>query len=500
MAGINVHRNLYKKMKNIFPLLFLSSYSFCFAQSGFIIDTSSYKWIHPEFDSIQFFQNSTIAPFYKAWKSASEEKLVIVYMGDSHVQPDILPGEFRKKLQAALGNGGRGMVFPYSTANTYSSMYYKSTHKGKWTYAKSWIVPPKMPLGVSGMTSKTTDAAANFTINFYTPLPDSYTKLRIYCKKEPSSFDIKLDCGGEAKKIIVDSSFRNNESFIEVDVPPIKQTITLGLVKNQTIQTEFEFYGLDIMSTSDTGVVVHCVGVGASRFQAVLYEELLDEQLPGMDPDLVILDYGTNDYLYDDSVRTSLEEEIKKGIKIIRTAAPGTTILLTTTQDMLYKYRKIHSGIRFSDLIRNIAKEDSCLFFDWFWISGGYGTIKSFQQKGLAQADGVHLTMSGYTLKGDVLAQAFMNTMKWLDTHPDADSLVLNVDSLKNVQQQIISKEKTVQYVVSDSNAIKYKIKKGDNLGSIARRYGVTVAQLKVWNNLYSDMIIAGKYLLIYKN
>lgn len=485
-------------IKKTLLIFFLFSFSFCFSQTDFKIDTA-YKWIHPEFDSIQFFQNSTMAPFYNAWKSANKEKLEIVFMGDSHIQPDILPGAFRKKLQALLGNGGRGMVFPYSTANTYSSMYYKSTHKGKWTYAKSWIVPPKLPLGVSGMTSKTTDANASFTISFYTALPDSYNKLRIYCKNESNSYDFKLTCGDETKKIIVDSSFKNDEPYIEVDVSPIKQTITLNLVKDQPVQNEFEFYGIDIRSSSDTGVVVHCVGVGASRFQAVLYEDLLDEQLPTLNPDLVILDYGTNDYLYDDSVRTSLETEIKKGIKIVRDAVPDATILLTTTQDMLYKYRKIHSGIRFSDLIRSIAKEDSCLFFDWFWISGGYGTIKQFQAKGLAQADGVHLTMPGYTLKGDLLAQAFINTMRWMDTHTNADSLVLNVDSLKKVQLEFIKKDKTTQYVVTDSNATRYKIKSGDNLGSIARRYGVTVAQLKAWNNLSSDMIIAGKYLLIYK-
>ncbi len=40
-----------------------------------------------------------------------------------------------------------------------------------------------------------------------------------------------------------------------------------------------------------------------------------------------------------------------------------------------------------------------------------------------------------------------------------------------------------------------YKIVSGDTLGKIAKKFDVTVAQLKQWNNLSSDLIIAGKTL-----
>lgn len=44
-----------------------------------------------------------------------------------------------------------------------------------------------------------------------------------------------------------------------------------------------------------------------------------------------------------------------------------------------------------------------------------------------------------------------------------------------------------------------HKVKKGQTLGSIARRYGVTVAQLKKWNNLKSNNVRIGQNLAIYK-
>ncbi len=42
---------------------------------------------------------------------------------------------------------------------------------------------------------------------------------------------------------------------------------------------------------------------------------------------------------------------------------------------------------------------------------------------------------------------------------------------------------------------IKYRIRPGDNLGSIAKRYGVTVSDLRSWNGLRSSRIVAGKTL-----
>jgi membrane-bound lytic murein transglycosylase D len=42
-----------------------------------------------------------------------------------------------------------------------------------------------------------------------------------------------------------------------------------------------------------------------------------------------------------------------------------------------------------------------------------------------------------------------------------------------------------------------YKIKEGDTLGGIAKKFRVSVKQLKAWNGLKSDMIRAGKTLKI---
>ena len=468
------------------------------AQNQIVIDTNKYPWIHPEFDSIQFFQRKSIEPFYNAWKNTSKEKMVIVFMGDSHVQSDILPGELRKILQGIHGAGGRGMIFPYSTAKTYSSVEYKSTHTGEWFYGKGCLVPSKIPLGVSGMTARTSDSTASFTISFFSPLPADYTKLRVYCKMQQKSFDISLSSGDQTKIISVDSLVFGGKPYIEIDLPQIAQQITVKMIRSRPNKTEFEFYGMDLMSQKNNGVVIHSVGVGAAQYQSVLYEQLIPEQLPTLEPDLVILDFGTNDYLYNDKIMPDLEDKIIKSINIIRAAAPNTSILLTSTMDMYHRGRDLKSGVLFSDLVRNIARKESCMFFDWFWIAGGPTVMKKWQQSGLAQKDYVHLTFKGYKLKGQLLSNAITNTILWMDKNTSKDSLVLSIDSVKKARKEVIQKINNTPNNKTNSSATVYYIRKGDTLGSIARKYGVTVSQIKKWNGLKSDMIVAGKALRIY--
>jgi membrane-bound lytic murein transglycosylase D len=52
--------------------------------------------------------------------------------------------------------------------------------------------------------------------------------------------------------------------------------------------------------------------------------------------------------------------------------------------------------------------------------------------------------------------------------------------------------------VPSGSTKITYKVKEGDVLGSIAQRHGVTVDQLRGWNNIRGNLIRVGQNLTIY--
>lgn len=75
------------------------------------------------------------------------------------------------------------------------------------------------------------------------------------------------------------------------------------------------------------------------------------------------------------------------------------------------------------------------------------------------------------------------------------DSITANMLQLAAIQTD------TRQKAIKSANAeIVYRIRPGDTLGHIARKYNVTVRQLKSWNNLKSDMIRAGQSIRIKTN
>jgi len=69
-----------------------------------------------------------------------------------------------------------------------------------------------------------------------------------------------------------------------------------------------------------------------------------------------------------------------------------------------------------------------------------------------------------------------------------------------------IFSDKTSNYLASNDNIktqkksalFKYKIKRGDNIGALAQKFGVTATQIRRWNGLTSNKLLAGKSLKIY--
>lgn len=86
----------------------------------------------------------------------------------------------------------------------------------------------------------------------------------------------------------------------------------------------------------------------------------------------------------------------------------------------------------------------------------------------------------------------------WTTAFLDTDQ-----DSLYNYKKDSLFSAKVIRDVHNSGkkgsqNRIAYKVRSGDYLGKIAGRYGVSVSQLKKWNNLRSSDIRAGQTLYIY--
>lgn len=75
-------------------------------------------------------------------------------------------------------------------------------------------------------------------------------------------------------------------------------------------------------------------------------------------------------------------------------------------------------------------------------------------------------------------------------------------DSIYRYANRFDLKHKVVeqQTQMETGDRITHKVKKGESLGSIAKKYHVSVANIRKWNNLRKDSIVPGQKLVIYRS
>lgn len=103
-------------------------------------------------------------------------------------------------------------------------------------------------------------------------------------------------------------------------------------------------------------------------------------------------------------------------------------------------------------------------------------------------------------IPGESKPQTLRLPLKYISTFIDQQDTIYShrADELfKN--RRTVGIPTTRRTTTGSGNLTYHKIRSGETLGSIARRYGVTVKQLQSWNGLRNTNISAGKRLKIYK-
>jgi lysophospholipase L1-like esterase len=156
----------------------------------------------------------------------------------------------------------------------------------------------------------------------------------------------------------------------------------------------------DTLGLNGASVTFLSQGIDAKHFS---------EELQQRNPDLVIVNYGTNEADFASFIDRGYEKEMRKAIRRIREALPETSILLMSPMD-----RGQHAGSeietmptipRLVDIQRRVARDTGCGFFDTFHAMGGDGTMARWYtgQPRLVSADLIHPMPAG----GKMIAAIF---------------------------------------------------------------------------------------------
>jgi lysophospholipase L1-like esterase len=397
---------------------------------------SSFHFLNKKYNLIQYANKSDFSYFLEKWNTNPPEKITIAHFGDSHIQNGFLISAAREKLEAIKGKGGRGMIFPYAIAKTYSQNDYISSFTGAWLTANSMHYTPKVPVGISGFSAKTTDANASVAFNFTKSLDPGPKKITLFLHASPIDYQLKISAGEHQQTIKLESSAEKSLSYIEIIIPEIRDSLNLDFSKLFEEDGELTIYGVSIENT-ELGLTYHNLGVGGAAYNAINAQVHFTEQLALIHPDLVIVDYGTNDIIYKNSIPENHAATVIKTIEKIRASQPNVTILLTSTQDMNFKGRNISAAKDFSAQMKRLAFEQHCLFYDWYQVSGNQHSMKKWHAAQLSQTDNIHLNVKGYQLKGTLFADALLNT---IELAKESERLILE-DAAEDQNQEIQTSE-----------------------------------------------------------
>ena len=474
-----------------------------------------YPFIHYNQNYIEWNDSTSINDFFKKLKRTQTHKLKVLHIGDSHVQADIFTGYIRNELQKILGDGGRGFVFPYAAAATHAAYDYKTTCKGKWEFSRNVQPYPAYDMGITGATIHTEDSTASFKLVFPSwALKDNNNVLKIYCKRAPDSYNLKLKASGISAPLYIDCNSFNDKLYIEIKLPKASDTLEFFVNKTDTLQKYFECYGLLIETSEDKGILYNSVGINGAGLSSIMKENLLLYQASELKPDLVVIDLGLNDFYKVAFNKDLIEKNLSNIIDIIQRASPDASIILSDGQDVYYRYFDEANCKGYASLMREVAFRKGCAFYDYYYVSGGQYSMQKWFYNGLAQYDKVHLTAPGYYVRGELFLNALLNSYYASIAKPELKTFIASKEFPDTVKLSVQVMNKNIP-VIKDTaitaSAIQeqtqvwktqteyYQIKNGDILGSIAKKYGVTVKQLQLWNGLKGTSISAGKTLIIYR-
>lgn len=478
-------------MKKFVLLISIFFTGLSFAQ---VSTDSLYKQLHIDtsYAYLQFADSAVGQRFLSLFDRVNEDEVVIFHYGGSHIQAGRPTKVARKALQDHYGDGGPGMLFNYVAADSYNSVNYTSTKTGVWKFAKSYIMPAKVPLGVCGMSVETVDPNAKLGFEMKEALPDASYEITLFTEIDSLSYGFEMTIDGKVfsypKSACIASTLKH---AVKIDYTGPIHTIS---IKPIAPGSYFRFYGIDIEKPGSNGVVYHSLGVGAAAMSSVLSLEKAEQQAQYLQPDIVFLDFGTNDIMYHNAINPKLIGQTERAIAKFRAINPNVIVVLTSTQDLYYKGHYITAGPAFRDVMDSIAQANHCMFWNWYDCAGGLRTIKTWEQLGYAKSDNVHLTNEGYEVKGDFIAKSFENTLTVLRNGQKTVQIPGKTYEMNPVPE--VSNTNVVKKTPS-AKSRKYTVRSGDTLSGIARKYNTTVSKIKSANHLKSDMIKVGQVLVI---
>lgn len=337
----------------------------------------------------------------------------ILHLGDSHVQAGFFPDAVKDRLQNEFGDAGQGWVFPYNLAGTNGPGNYRWGSFLKWSSDRMVDRNVSQWAGPGGIMISRQQSWSALT---FSGKPLKCLKLWY----EGGQGLPKANAGenrpeaGEA--VVYEHEPEIEAKEVRVCMDSVTETISLNFPSISRL------YG-GVAENGEPGILYHAIGINGAQFSH--YNQFDGRttiaQMNILKPELVIISLGTNEAFGAVSA-AQLRQEIGQMTGRMKERNPEVRFLFTTPPSGMMKkrqvpykrkgkkrtyyrvsYVKVSQATTLRDAMITLCNENGWAYWDL------YGAMKADARFARAwSGDRVHFNAYGYTLQGQLLAEAIL--------------------------------------------------------------------------------------------
>jgi lysophospholipase L1-like esterase len=351
--------------------------------------------------------------------TARPEHVSILHYGDSPTTADLVTGDVRALLQQRFGDAGHGYLLIDKPWAWYGHRDTDITGHD-WTVATAVgkMHPDTYGIGGASFQGASDSATSHITLK---DAAQSGVELAYLAQPEGGTVAITADNNAGTDRplaTITTGSDTRRPAWQTISLPPGTKAINITVAAGHV-----ELFG-ETFEKRQRGILYNSLGLNGASTTVLsrgFDPDIWTTELRHDAPELIIINYGTNESSFASFVDTQYEGELRTAINRIRSALPNVSILVMSPLD-----RGERSGIdqidtmatipRIVAIQKRVASDTHCAFFDTFNAMGGVGTISRWYSAAprLVSADLIHPTPQGAL----IIAQVFVrNLLRGYDTY-----------------------------------------------------------------------------------
>ena len=344
----------------------------------------------------------------------------IVHYGDSPTTADLITGDARELLQDRFGDAGSGFVLIAKPWAWYGHHGVDVNGTG-WTITTAVGSMREANYGLGGAWF-TGPVGAESTIHLAS---HTATSVEIEFLQQPAGGNVDVLADGKLAGSVKTAGEAKKDGAGSVELPVGTKTVTLR-VSGAPVQVFGVAFG-----TKNKGITYDSIGLnGASTtvMSRAFNPDAFGEALQHRDPDLVIINYGTNESSYVSYVDKLYEPELRRAIARVRTALPNASILVMSPMDRGAREGDVISTMpaipKLVGIQQRVAAELGCGFFNTYAAMGGDGTMQRWYDghPRMVAADLIHPSPQGARIVAQSLTgQLLIGYERYQQRHPQSE-------------------------------------------------------------------------------